>query len=252
MSRSRGQRAFRFAYGERFRLEQLEVYSGNERAFAAVLAVARGESPRVVLIHGPAGVGKTHLLRGLLEARPGLCAYVDLRGETPVEEGVAEIDGKGVLLLDHLEALSAAERRYAWVLERFNRFLHAGKGIVGAARRGVSGLEGIDEHLASRLRSGLEVAVHPPDDGVRERILLRWAEERSVSLAPRVVRYILGRVPRGIRQLRELLAELDHRSLAQRRKLSIPLVKEILGLEGEVEDEGGPLPEPAGGAQGSP
>ena len=49
----------------------------------------------------------------------------------------------------------------------------------------------------------------------------RWPDEVAV--------FIVNRVPRDLERLLELLDKLDRASLVQKRALSIPFVKQVLG-----------------------
>ena len=58
--------------------------------------------------------------------------------------------------------------------------------------------------------------------------LLR-AARRGLSLATGVASYIVSRAPRAMEQLLQVLDQLDKVSLAEKRALSIPFVKEVMG-----------------------
>jgi len=57
------------------------------------------------------------------------------------------------------------------------------------------------------------------------------ASGRGLMLSDEVVNYIFSRSTRNISSLLELLDTLDQASMAEQRKLSIPFVRQYLGLD---------------------
>ena len=173
------------------------VGDGNRLAYAAAKSVsaAPGATAGALVLHGPQGVGKTHLLgaigRRLLLERPELgVAYVAVA--IPVGEG-GRLEGgallsplgsqgerPGVLLVDDLELLAqgsaAAELR--------DLFADGGEPrlVVASADRPPALIPELDERLAARLHGALVVDLREPDERTREAILrsrLRGVEGRA-------------------------------------------------------------------------
>ena len=60
--------------------------------------------------------------------------------------------------------------------------------------------------------------------------LQKRALSRGYTLDEDVARFLLGRVARSIGSLMEVLDQIELETLIQQRKVTIPLVKRILGL----------------------
>ena len=84
--------------------------------------------------------------------------------------------------------------------------------------------------LQSRFSWGVVYHLAAPDDERRCEILQFRARQRGLELPVEVARFLVNRVPRSMDTLLELLDQLDRASLAQKRRLSIPFVKQILDL----------------------
>ncbi len=84
--------------------------------------------------------------------------------------------------------------------------------------------------LASRLRAAQVFGVRALDDTDRARAIERLAAQRGLELGPDVVNFILRRAPRRMDRLIATFDALDRGALAQQRRLTIPLAKEVLGL----------------------
>jgi len=83
--------------------------------------------------------------------------------------------------------------------------------------------------LLSRLQSGLLYQLVELDDEDKLLALQLRAKKRGLDLPDSVGEFILLRAERNLSTLMRILDELDHRSLQQQRKLTVPLVKETLG-----------------------
>jgi DnaA family protein len=84
--------------------------------------------------------------------------------------------------------------------------------------------------LRSRLNSGLLFQVQELNDAQKIKALQLRAELRGLVLPESVAQFLLTRLTRSSNALVDALNQLDWSSLARQRKLTIPFVKEILGL----------------------
>ncbi len=84
--------------------------------------------------------------------------------------------------------------------------------------------------LDSRLRAAQIFAILPLDDADRAHAIERLATQRGLELGADVVAFILRRAPRRMDELIATFDRLDRGSLAQQRRLTIPLAKDVLGL----------------------
>jgi DnaA family protein len=84
--------------------------------------------------------------------------------------------------------------------------------------------------LKSRLQWGVTFHVHTLDDDEKQHALQFRAKARGLDLSDEVATFIIQRLPRDMNELFWQLNRLDHASLAEQRKLTIPFVKKILSL----------------------
>ncbi len=188
-----------------------------------------------IFLWGAAGCGLTHLLQGACHHAQTLqksFQYFPLRelaGYAPDElfVGLEELD---VVVLD---ALDEVINRPEWELalfNLFNRLRDAGKLLLVAAVQGPQELPVNLPDLKSRLQWGTTFHVHTLDDDQKQAALQFRARARGLELNDEVAAYIIQRLPRDMNELFWQLNRLDHASLAEQRKLTIPFVKKILGL----------------------
>jgi chromosomal replication initiation ATPase DnaA len=159
----------------------------------------------ILCLWGGAGSGKTHLLN-IWRARMG--------------EG-------NFLAVDDLEKVDAVgqEQLFHWLNNQ-------GKdgALVVASRQPVVELEGLLPDVRSRLSAGQAVEVLPPSDDELAEVAAKWADERQLELSPEVINFILARAERSVPALRTLVAKLDRLSLEEKRAVTVPLARKVLGV----------------------
>lgn len=188
-----------------------------------------------IFLWGAAGCGLTHLLQGACHHAQTFHKSFqyfplrDLAGYAPDElfAGLEELD---LVVLDALdEVISRPEWELA-LFNLFNRLRDAGKLLVVAAVQGPQELPINLPDLKSRLQWGATFHVQTLDDDQKQAALQFRAKARGLELSDEVAAYIIQRLPRDMNELFWQLNRLDHASLAEQRKLTIPFVKKILGL----------------------
>jgi chromosomal replication initiation ATPase DnaA len=190
-----------------------------------------------LILSGPEGSGKTHLLhiwaarhgaeirsgagvRGL-PASPQTALAIDDADETPDEAA-----------LFHLINLAA----------------EAGVMLLLTSRASPAQWAVRLPDLASRLRASAHVAIGAPDDELLRNLLLRLASDRQLVIPPAVADFLLLHLPRTQAALREAVARLDRAAMAQggrpSRAIAAGIIADMTGSEKtELEKTGarGPL-----------
>jgi DnaA family protein len=88
--------------------------------------------------------------------------------------------------------------------------------------------------LRSRLSAGTVFQLRELNDSERGRVLAARAKARGFEFPEEAVRYLLGRGPRDMHSLMAVLDRLDAFSLSEQRKLTVPLVREVLLAAGNL------------------
>ena len=240
--------------------DRFVIGPGNRLAHAAALAVAElpGEAYNPLFLHGPPGLGKTHLLGAIVEYlrrnHPELNVHYTtaerfttefvtaLRRDGP-EAFKARYRELDALLIDDVQVLEGKQRTEEEFVHTFNALHGAGKQIVLSSDRPPEALSRLAERLRDRFRWGLQVELDPPD--LRTRIALVWrlAADASPGLVePTALVEIANRVPENVRVLEGAMT----RVLAVASLLSEPLSSAIVrrALEGEGHVDAPPTAEP--------
>lgn len=181
-----------------------------------------------VYLHGPAGAGKTHLLRALAcraQAQGLATAWFDPTRLLPWEFD----EGWALVVVDGADGLSPEQQHAA-----FRLFVEAathGVQVASAGRLPPVDLP-VREDLRTRFGWGPVFAVQPLDEAGTRAVLRREASALGVSLAPEVMDYLLTRFARDLASLVRLLRQLDRFSITERRQVTVPLLKKMIAEEG--------------------
>ncbi len=94
--------------------------------------------------------------------------------------------------------------------------------------------------LRSRLLATPHVAIEEPDDLLVHELLPKLLNQRGLLVPPEVVTFLAPRAERSYLALGRLVEALDRAALAGRRRLSVPLAREVLAGLGEGADAARP------------
>ena len=82
--------------------------------------------------------------------------------------------------------------------------------------------------LRSRLATGLIYQLETLDDTAKQQVLIVQAQARGLELPEEVAQYLLRHQSRDMRELIQLLQQLDKASMIEKRRLTIPFVRQVL------------------------
>jgi DnaA family protein len=130
-----------------------------------------------------------------------------------------------LVAVDRVEAAGADAQARLFTL--YNELRTAGGALLVAAGAAPAILP-LRDDLRSRLGWGLVFEVLPLADDEKPAALVAWARLRGLTLADEVVAYLLAHGRRDMASLLATLTALDRHSLATRRAITVPLVREWL------------------------
>ncbi|HEX2333503.1 MAG TPA: DnaA/Hda family protein [Burkholderiales bacterium] len=178
------------------------VAGPNAEAVAAVRAfAARGAREAVMYLWGEPGSGRTHLLRAAAKVN------------------------RDLLIADDVEKLDApAQQR---LFAAINAAREGAAPVLATGSRPPADLA-LREDLRTRLAWGLVYQLKPLTDAEKALHLRAQAARRGLRLSDEVLAYLLSRLPRDLASLNAVLEALDRYSLATKRPVTLPLVREAL------------------------
>lgn len=189
----------------------------NGQALAVIREMAQDRGPRFLYLHGPMGVGLTHLLTAF-----------DPEGMRAGER-VPAFDGrKRRYAVDDIDLLDDSAAAELLALQE-NVYASEGARLVCAAHCPLHALR-LPEAVKSRLQSGLIYAVEPLNEADRFRELRRLAALRGMTLTRDMEAWMSLHLPRDMRTLTRVLDVVNQLSLHDKRRVTLGLIREAAAL----------------------
>lgn len=174
--------------------------------------------------------GKTHLAQAMCHAQQN-SIYLPLseleQWQPEIFEGLESFD---LICLDDIEQLAGKPDWEEALFNLFNRVRDSGKKLRISADASPNNLNVKLNDLLSRLTWGVTVQVQPLSDEDKVAALSLRAKQRGFGLPDEVALYLLKHCPRDMHNLFTILDRLDDASLQAQRRLTIPFIKESLGI----------------------
>lgn len=206
----------------------------NQAVFNALWQFAHLQGEHFIYLWGCHGVGKTHLLQAV-------CHYVQDHYQTGFYLPFKEVDAYDVSVLEGLENfdliclddihLIAGQSIWEEALfHLYNRLRDNQRYLLVSASAAAPYLGIKLPDLVSRLVWGLTFHLHELSDQEKLAALQFRAQLRGIKLNDSVGQFLLNRYARDMHGLFVMLDKLDQASLIAQRRLTIPFVKNVLGV----------------------
>jgi chromosomal replication initiator protein len=230
----------------KYTFEQVVICDGNRFAHAAALAVAElpGQAYNPLFLHGPPGLGKTHLLHAIGNY---IARYADgltvryATVETFTSEFVGAIRTEGaaafksrfrgadVLLIDDIQFLASKQRTEEEFFHTFNALYETGRQLVFTSDCPPAELAGLEDRLRERFACGLVVPVETPGPEAREAILRKRLLHDRVEMDDDALRLLAENVNSSIRALEGGLIRVVAYASLRGERITPDVVRAVLG-----------------------
>ncbi len=234
-----------FHLNARFTFDNFVVGSSNRFACAAGLAVA--ESParayNPLLIYGPVGLGKTHLIQAIThkirQIHPRL-KHCYMSSEQFTNELINAIRNRStaqfrkkyremdVLLIDDIQFIAGKESTQEEFFHTFNNLHDNRKQIIITSDRPPKEITNLEERLSSRFAWGLIADIQPPDFETRVAILRKKIKQEPIAVPDVVIYFIAEQIKTNIRELEGALIRVAAYSLLEECPITIDMAKRVL------------------------
>lgn len=204
----------------------------NENLITLLKQIANKESNHVLYLWGEAGTGKTHLLQAVCKqaAESDLhVAYIPLKQiEELSAEMLHDLGELDLICIDDVESIIGQLEWQQGLTWLYNELKDNSHSLIISGNKASANIELELDDLKSRLSSDQVIQIKSPNDELKIEILKQKANERSFELSDEVIEFLMRRVERNLSSLIDVLDKIDHASLAAKRKITIPFVKELL------------------------
>ncbi len=226
------------------RLEDFIVGPSNRMACGAVeMAVARPGEMSPLVIHGPSGVGKTHLLEGACERMRHVhpaATPVCLSAEQFTTAFLQALHGGGLpgfrrtcrgadlLVIDDVQFFVGKKATLLEFQHTIDALQRLGRQVILGCDREFDALPDLGADLLTRCRGGMTARILPPDYDVRRGIVAAIFARRGISVPDDVIHFIASSMTRHARELYGAVNRLEATSTMLGLPISLGMAEESL------------------------
>ncbi len=203
---------------EEYNFGNFVVGESNKFAFAACFAVASddGNTYNPLFIHGPSGLGKTHLLFAItneIKKRKPNVRIVYKKGEEFTNELISSLkDGTMIefrnkyryadlLLIDDIQFIAGKTSTQEEFFHTFSTLYENGKQIIITSDRPPKEINPLEERLRSRFEWGVLADIQPPSEELRIAIIHQKTEQLGAVIPEDAVEFLANSLQKNIRQI---------------------------------------------------
>lgn len=168
------------------------------------------------VIWGPSGCGKSFL---------GQCLISQGFRPLPLNDVLLPTPAQGWVLED-VQRLDATNQQH--LFRHLVRLAQAGERLLVTMDLPPDAQNNLREDVRTRLGAGHIYRVEPLDEPAQRQLLAKRAEQRGWALTAEVLDYLYQRAPRDLSSLSGLVRRLDELSLEQKRRITLPLLRDTL------------------------
>ncbi len=232
------QLAFDLGYRPDFAAEEFLLSDCNRTAWTAIETWERWPDRRLALT-GPEGSGKTHLA-AIWGQRTGA---LRMHAAELTEARLHRLMAAPATIVENVDRVCVLpqpvrQQIETLLLHLFNLSGAEGIPLLLTGRRATGHWRIETPDLASRVAAMPHVAIMPPDDAILSRLLTKLFRDRRQQVGQDVIEFLLRRMERSFAAVREHVAALDRKALAERRRITRPLAMEYFAARRGEQDEG--------------
>ncbi len=171
---------------------------------------------KAAIIYGENKSGKSHL--GNIWMQKSNAVLIDIKNNN--------IDNNSIgrnYLIDNFSQLKPEQENV--ILDVFNECLFNNNYILFLCSNSKE-INFMFKDLESRFNSIMSTAIEKPDDQIIEVIINKYFSDHQLLISNDVIKYLSGRAVRNYNDLFKLLEEINNLSLKNKKKITIPFLRE--------------------------
>ncbi len=204
----------------------------NQNLLNIIKLITNKQEIHSLYLWGESGTGKTHLLQAVCKQAADNdlhVAYIPLKQLSELSaEMLHDLGELDLVCVDDLDCVAGQIEWQQGLTWLYNELRDNNHSMIMSGNKSATTIELEVEDIKSRLSWDQVTQIKSPSDDVKVQILKQKANARSFELSDEVIEFLIRRVDRNLVSLISILDKIDHASLAEKRKITIPFVKELI------------------------
>ena len=230
---------------ERFTFKNFISGKCNSVAKAAGKRICEnpGDNPfNPLMVYGDVGLGKTHLIQSIgnkISKNKDLAVYyvtsekfanqfIDALKENKLKDFTKFYINIDCLIIDDVQFFRGKAKTQEVFFHIFNQLNLNEKQIILSADQSPADLNGLEQRLISRFKSGLTLELEKPDFETRLDILNHKIDTDKINISKDIVDYIALQVNTNVRELEGVLISLLAHSTIIKKEIDLELTKSVI------------------------
>ncbi|MGD7036760.1 DnaA regulatory inactivator Hda [Methylotuvimicrobium buryatense] len=223
-------------FEHKFNLTFANFYPGKNREIIGHLKdCVSGTGEQQIYLWGNLGLGKSHLLQACCqlaqELKKTTFYYSFVADALPSTEILSGLEEYEVVCFDNIDAIAETSDWELAFFNFYNRHRDRGFKLILSSNCPPNWLTIRLPDLKTRLNWGLTLKLQELSDQESIEALAFKAKQMGFEINPTVGRFLLSHYARDLASLWRLLDRLDHATLAAKRKLTLPFLKQFLSQD---------------------
>lgn len=196
-----------------------------------------------LFVFGPCGVGKTHLIQAIgirikernprarvlyLTARLFESQYTAAVQRSKVNEFINFYQSIDTLIIDDIQDFIGKEKTQKTFYHIFNHLKQNNRQLIMSSDCCPSQMEGMQDRLLSRFKSGMTAQLERPDLELRRDVLSQKSLRDGIKLPADVMDFIASNVTDSIRELEGVVVSLLAHATFLDKEISVDLARRVL------------------------
>ena len=196
-----------------------------------------------LFIYGPSGVGKTHLVNAIgtklkelhpekrvlyLSAHLFQVQYTDSIRHNTFNDFMHFYQSIDVLIIDDIQEMIGLEGTQYAFFHIFNHLRQNGRHIILTSDRPPVSMQGMEDRLLTRFKSGLLAELEKPEVQLRKDILRSKIEHDGLQIPEDVIDFISQNVSSSVRELEGVIQSLLAYSVVYNKDVDLDFAQSII------------------------
>ncbi len=208
------------------------IASNSNEIITAVKQTIQSSQHEFLYLWSAGPSGKTHLLSAmcsLAEKSEQAVIYLPMQQAHDLSPEIFDgLEAADIVCIDDIDELAGNQYWEQALFNLYNRLRDENRRLVVTSHYSPVSIPIVLPDLKSRLAWGISLNIASLDDTDKKHILQLRARNIGMELSDEAVAYLLNHHSRDLASLINILDKLENASLIEKRKLTIPFLKEQL------------------------